>query len=121
MTRRPTPLARRLLAVEQKRDGRRLMHAHRLTDGRTVRLSTLDVLSVVHDGFALHGEHVAEPPPGIVRTLALLDPDADTSMMGRTIRAVAAEWCAAYDEHRPVTLHSDADDEGADGTEGADG
>ncbi|MDH2393353.1 hypothetical protein QCN29_32235 [Streptomyces sp. HNM0663] len=114
MTRRPTPLARRLLAVEQKRDSRRLMHAHRLTDGRTVSLSTLDVLDALQEGFALHGEHVTEEPPGIVRTLALLDPDADTSMMGRTVRSVAAEWCAAYDEHRPVALYDD-DTEGADG------
>ncbi|MEU3277293.1 hypothetical protein [Streptomyces antibioticus] len=117
MTRRPTPLARRLLAVEQKRDGRRFMHAHRLTDGRTVRLSTLDVLDALHTGLALHGEHVAEVPPDIVRTLALLDPDADTSMWGRTVRSVAAEWCAAYDEHRPVALYADDDPapEGADG------
>ncbi|WP_155059736.1 hypothetical protein [Streptomyces blattellae] len=120
MSRTP-PLARRLLAVEKRRDGRRLMHSHRLTDGRTVRLSTLDVLGAVHDGLALHGQHVTEPPPDIVRTLAMLDPDDDTSMMGRTIRAVAAEWCAAHDEHRPVSLHSAEDDEGADGTEGADG
>lgn len=111
MTRRPTPLSRRLLAVEKRRDGRRLMHAHRLTDGRTVRLSTLDILGALYDGLALHGEHVTEPPPDIVRTLALLDPDDDTSMMGRTIRGVAAEWCAAYDEHRSVALY---DDEGAD-------
>ncbi|KPC91907.1 hypothetical protein [Streptomyces albus] len=118
MTRRPTPLARRLLAVEKRSDGRRLMHAHRLTDGRTVRLSTLDVLGAVHDGFALHGEHVTEPPPGIVRTLALLDPDDDTSVWGRTVRGVAAEWCAAYDGHRPMALYVADDDpapEGADG------
>ncbi|GHA19680.1 hypothetical protein ACFOOM_10065 [Streptomyces echinoruber] len=114
MTRRPTPLVRRLLAVEKQRDGRRLMHAHHLTDGRTVRLSTLDVLSALHTGLALHDQHVTEPPPDIVRTLALLAPDDDTSMMGRTIRSVAAEWCAAYDEHRPVALHSDGGDEGAD-------
>lgn len=116
MTPRSTPLARRLLAVEKQRDGRRLMHAYRLTDGRTVRLSTLDVLGALQEGFALHGEHVTEPPPAVVRTLALLDPDADTSMMGRTVRGVAAEWCTAYDEGRPVALYA-ADDahEGADG------
>ncbi|WP_367433321.1 hypothetical protein [Streptomyces celluloflavus] len=109
---RPTPLARRLSAVEKQRDGRRLMHTYRLTDGRTVRLSLLDVLGAVHEGLALHGQHVTEPPSDVVRYLSLLDPGDDTSMMGRTTRAVAAEWCAAYDEHRPVSLHSD---EGAGG------
>ncbi|MFE6742324.1 hypothetical protein [Streptomyces tubercidicus] len=113
MTRRPTPLARRLHAVEKMRDGRRLMHTYRLTDGRTVRLSTLDVLDALHNGFAMHGQHPAEPPPDIVRTLALLDPDEHDSMMGRTVRAIATEWCAAYDEHRPVALY-DEDDAGAD-------
>ncbi|MEV5124299.1 hypothetical protein AB0K49_16140 [Streptomyces decoyicus] len=112
MTRRRNPLARRLVAVEEQRDSRRLMHTYRLTDGRTVRLSILDVLGSLHDGFALHGQHPAEPPPDIVRSLALLAPDEHDSMMGRTVRAVAAEWCAAYDEHRPVSLY---DDEGADG------
>ncbi|MFD8610534.1 hypothetical protein [Streptomyces sp. NPDC059631] len=116
MTPRSTPLARRLLIIEKQRDGRRLMHAYRLTDGRTVRLSTLDILDALYTGLALHGEHVTDPPPGIVRTLALLDPDDDTSMMGRTVRGVAAEWCTAYDERRPVALYAAGDDpEGADG------
>ncbi|MFH8343766.1 hypothetical protein [Streptomyces sp. NPDC018045] len=109
---RPTPLARRLVAIEKQRDSRRLMHAHRLTDGRTVRLSTLDVLEALHDGLALHGHHVTEPPSDVVRCLALLAPDDDTSMMGRLTRSVAAEWCAAYDEGRAVSLH---DGEEADG------
>lgn len=107
---RTTPLARRLIAVEQKRDGRRLMHAYRLTDGRTVRLSTLDILRAVHDGLRMHGQHVTEPPSDVVRSLAMLDPDDHTSMMGRTTRGVAAEWCAAYDEGRPVALYDDAAD-----------
>lgn len=110
-----TPLARRLVAVEKQRDGRRLIHTYRLTDGRTVRLSMLDVLGAVHDGLTMHGQHVTEPPPDVVRSLALLDPDDDTSMMGRATRAVAAEWCAAYDEGRPVTLHNAEGDEEADG------
>ncbi|MFJ7587163.1 hypothetical protein ACIQZO_07150 [Streptomyces sp. NPDC097617] len=109
---RSAPLSRRLGAVEQKRDGRRLMHPHRLTDGRTVRLSTLDILGALQDGLALHGQHVTEPPSDVVRTLAMLDPDDDTSMMGRLTRAVAVEWCAAYDEGRTVALY---------GAEGADG
>ncbi|MFI5805792.1 hypothetical protein [Streptomyces sp. NPDC051561] len=112
---RTTPLTRRLLAVEKTRDGRRLMHAHRLTDGRTVHLSTLDVLAALQDGLALQGERVTEPPPDIARTLALLDPDDDTSMLGSTVHAVAAEWCAAYDEHRAVTLYDDADESTGNG------
>ncbi|MFK0296709.1 hypothetical protein ACIQU6_40415 [Streptomyces sp. NPDC090442] len=108
---RPNPLSRRLLAVENNRDDRRLMHTHRLTDGRTVRLSTLDVLDAVHDGLTLDGQHVTEPPPPLVRTLAQLDPEHDTSMMARLTRAVAAQWCAAHDQGRPVTLY---DDQGAD-------
>jgi hypothetical protein len=112
MSRRPTPLARRLAAVEKRRDDRHLMHTYRLADGRTVRLSLLDVLGALSDGVTLHGQHVTEPPPDIVRTLALLDPSDDPSMMGRTIRAVAVEWCAAYDHGRPVALD---DDEGAHG------
>lgn len=110
MTPRPTPFTRRLLAVENKRDGRRLMHTHRLTDGRTVRLSTLDVLGAVHDGLALDGQHVTEPPPTLVRTLARLDPEDDTSMMGRLTRAIAVEWCAAYDQGRTVALHGEQGD-----------
>ncbi|MEV0438970.1 hypothetical protein AB0I84_09400 [Streptomyces spectabilis] len=109
---RRRPFARRLHAVEKQRDGRRLIHAHRLTDGRTVRLSTLDVLAAVHDGLALDGQHPAEPPPDIVRTLALLDPEADPSVFGRLTRGVAAEWCAAHDEQRPVNLHHNQDDQG---------
>ncbi|MFK0297417.1 hypothetical protein ACIQU6_44120 [Streptomyces sp. NPDC090442] len=104
---RADPLSRRLVAIEKQRDGRRMMHTHRLADGRTVRLSTLDVLDAVHDGLALDGQHVTEPPPPIVRTLAQLAPEDDTSMMGRLTRAVAAEWCAAYDQGRPVTLYGD--------------
>lgn len=104
---RTDPLTRRLSAVENKRDSRRLIHTRRLTDGRTVRLSTLDALGAVHDGLALDGQHVTEPPPPIVRTLAQLDPEDDTSMMGRLTRAIAAEWCAAYDQGRPVALHGD--------------
>jgi hypothetical protein len=111
MTRRPTPLARRLSTVEKQRDSRRLMRTYRLTDGRTVRLSTLDVLGALGAGLALHDQQLTEPPPDIVRTLARLDPGDDSSVMGRTTQAVAAEWCAAYDEHRPVALY---DDEGAD-------
>ncbi|KIZ15048.1 hypothetical protein [Streptomyces natalensis] len=102
---RADPLSRRLVAVEKQRDGRRLMHTHHLTDGRTVRLPTLDVLDVLHDGLALGGQHVTEPPPTLVRTLAQLDAEHDTSMMGRLTRAVAAEWCAAYDQGRPVALY----------------
>ncbi|MFI6471501.1 hypothetical protein ACIBL5_14805 [Streptomyces sp. NPDC050516] len=104
---RPRPLARRLSAIEKQRDTRHLMHAHRLTDGRTVRLSSLDMLDALHDGLALDGEHVTEPPSGLVRTMALLDPEADPSMMGRLMLGVAAEWCAAYDEERPVALRTD--------------
>ncbi len=107
MTPRRTPLTRRVLTVENKRDGRRLMHTHHLTDGRMVRLSTLDVLGAVHDGLALDGQHVTEPPPPLVRTLAQLTPEGDTSMMGGLTRAIAAEWCAAYDEGRPVALHGE--------------
>lgn len=118
MTRRPTPLARRLGAVEKQRDGRRLMHTYRLTDGCTVRLSALDVLGTVSEGLALHGQHVTEPPPDIVRTLARLDPGDDPSVTGRTTQAVAAEWCAAYDEHRSVTLY-DTPEEAESGSEGA--
>ncbi|MFB6620332.1 hypothetical protein ACIGFK_07445 [Streptomyces sp. NPDC085524] len=103
---RPTSLTRRLHAVEQRRDGRRLVHPYRLADGSAVRLSTLDVLAALRDGLALHGTHVTAPPSPVVRSLAALDPADDTSMMGRTVRAVAAEWCAAYAEGRPVALHA---------------
>ena len=97
-------LARRLAAIEQQRDRRRLAHTYRLADGRTVRLSTLDMLRTFTIGLALHGQEPTAPPP-TARDLAQLPPDADTSMIGRSMRAVAVEWCEAYDEGRPVTLH----------------
>ncbi|MFI9466807.1 hypothetical protein ACIHBQ_04950 [Streptomyces sp. NPDC052492] len=120
---RAAALARRLAAVEEKRNGRHLRHPYRLTDGRTVRLSTFDMLGTLMDGLALeyaerHGhappeydgapepppEHETTPePPPVARDMALLPPDE--SMMGRSMRAVAAEWCQAYDEGRLVALH----------------
>jgi hypothetical protein len=99
---RAAHLARRLVAVEQKRDGRRLAHTYRLTDGRTVSLSTLDMLRTLMTGLALNGKEPPEPPP-IVRDMAQLPPD--DSMMGRSMRAVAAEWAQAYDEGRLVALY----------------
>ncbi|MGW0632106.1 hypothetical protein [Streptomyces sp. NPDC002758] len=109
---RAAHLARRLAAVEQKRDGRRLMHTYRLADGRTVRLSTLDMLHTLKAGLVLNGKEPPEPPP-VARDMAQLPPD--DSMMGATKRAVAVEWCEAYDEGRPVTFHpdDDQDDEAA--------
>ncbi|WP_406321921.1 hypothetical protein [Streptomyces sp. NBC_01637] len=111
---RAAHLARRLVAVEQKRDGRRLAHTYRLTDGRTVRLSTLDMLRTLMDGLALNGKEPPEPPP-VARDMAQLPPD--DSMMGATMRAVAVEWCEAYDEGRLVVFHpeDDEDDEAAHG------
>ncbi|MGW0626058.1 hypothetical protein [Streptomyces sp. NPDC002758] len=97
-------LGRRLADVEQKRNGRRLMHPYRLADGRTVHLSTLDMLRTFMAGLALNGKEPPEPPP-VARDMALLPPDADTSMMGRSMQAVAVEWCEAYDEGRPVALY----------------
>ncbi len=101
---RAANLARRLTAVEQQRDRRRLAHTYRLTDGRTVRLSTLAMLRTFTAGLALNGKEPPEPPPA-ARDMALLAPDADTSMIGRGMRAVAAEWCQAYDEGRLVALY----------------
>ncbi|MGI5512754.1 hypothetical protein [Streptomyces sp. CA-106131] len=95
-------LARRLADVEQKRNGRRLMHPYRLTDGRTVHLSSLDMLRTLMAGLAIDGQEPPEPPT-VARDMALLPPD--DSMMGATMRAAAAEWCAAYDERRPVALY----------------
>ncbi|KFG75655.1 hypothetical protein [Streptomyces mutabilis] len=101
---RAANLARRLAAVEQQRDRRRLAHTYRLADGRTVRLSTLAMLRTFTAGLALNGKQPTEPPP-TARDMAQLLPDADTSMIGRSMRAVAAEWCQAYDEGRLVALY----------------
>ncbi|MFP8904806.1 hypothetical protein [Streptomyces atacamensis] len=100
---RAAHLARRLIAVEEKRDRRRLARPYRLTDGRTVRLSTLDMLRAFGDGLALDGQLPPEPPP-VVRDMAQLPPDSST--VGASMRAVAVEWCAAYDEGRRVVLHT---------------
>lgn len=101
---RAANLARRLAAVEQQRDRRRLAHTYRLADGRTVRLSTLAMLRTFTAGLALNGKQPPEPPP-TARDMAQLLPDTDTSMIGRSMRTVAAEWCQAYDEGRLVALY----------------
>jgi hypothetical protein len=102
-------LAGRLAAVEQVRDSRRLMHPYRTKDGRTVRVSSLDVLRMVNDGLRMEydARHDAEPapapePPPVARTVATLDPD-NNSMLLDLMWHVATEWCDAYDEHRPFT------------------
>lgn len=94
-------LARRLAAVEQKRDARRLMHTYRLTDGRTARLSLLDAAALVGNAYALDTTAPPPKPPAVARALAQQDPADDPSPWGALGRAAAAEWCAAFDEGRP--------------------
>ncbi|MEC3992258.1 hypothetical protein VSR01_01330 [Actinacidiphila sp. DG2A-62] len=108
-------LADRLAAVEKIRDSRRMMHTVRLADGRTARVSLLDMLIMLNDGLALdysarHDTEAAEQaeapePPQVARVVAAADPSSNPSVMFDLMRWVAREWCDAYDEHRPFALN----------------